>query len=109
LNTQIAIGSKPGIDAAKKIPGERFKREWPPLINMDEAVQGESDEPVASCALTFLPQASWVRELLLNPHAARPLPQLLIDKFQPFGKPQEAFAFVTEDERIKFEAGQGLP
>ncbi len=29
----------PGIDATKKIPGEGFKRPWPPLIKMDEAVK----------------------------------------------------------------------
>ena len=26
-------------DATKKIPGEGFKRAWPPLIKMDEAVK----------------------------------------------------------------------
>jgi 4-hydroxy-3-polyprenylbenzoate decarboxylase len=30
-----ASGSKPGIDATKRIPGEGFKRPWPPLIKMD--------------------------------------------------------------------------
>jgi 4-hydroxy-3-polyprenylbenzoate decarboxylase len=34
-----ANGSKLGIDATKKIAGEGFKREWPPLIKMDEAVK----------------------------------------------------------------------
>ncbi len=34
-----AIGSKLGIDAPKKIPGEGFKRPWPPLIKMDAAVK----------------------------------------------------------------------
>jgi len=34
----IASGGKLGIDATKKIPGEGFKRPWPPLIKMDEAV-----------------------------------------------------------------------
>jgi 4-hydroxy-3-polyprenylbenzoate decarboxylase len=37
--TEMAIGSKLGIDATKKIPGEGFKRAWPPLIKMDEAVR----------------------------------------------------------------------
>jgi 4-hydroxy-3-polyprenylbenzoate decarboxylase len=27
-------GSKLGIDPTKKIPGEGFKRSWPPLIKM---------------------------------------------------------------------------
>jgi 4-hydroxy-3-polyprenylbenzoate decarboxylase len=30
--------------ATKKIPGEGFKRAWPPLINMDEAVKAKIDE-----------------------------------------------------------------
>jgi 4-hydroxy-3-polyprenylbenzoate decarboxylase len=37
--SEIAIGSKLGIDATKKLPGEGFKRDWPPLIKMDEAVK----------------------------------------------------------------------
>ena len=40
----IAIGSKPGIDATKKIPGEGFKRPWPPLIKMDEAVKAKVEK-----------------------------------------------------------------
>lgn len=36
---EFALGSKLGIDATHKLPGEGFKREWPPLIRMDEAVQ----------------------------------------------------------------------
>jgi 4-hydroxy-3-polyprenylbenzoate decarboxylase len=39
--SEIAIGSKLGIDATKKIPGEGFKRSWPPLIKMDEAVKAK--------------------------------------------------------------------
>ena len=37
--SEMAIGTKLGIDATKKLPGEGFKRPWPPLIRMDEAVQ----------------------------------------------------------------------
>ena len=37
----IASGSKLGIDATKKIPGEGFKRAWPPLIKMDDAVKAK--------------------------------------------------------------------
>src|SRR5882724_9960982 len=33
--SEIAIGSKMGIDATRKLPGEGFKRPWPPLIKMD--------------------------------------------------------------------------
>ena len=35
---EIASGSKLGIDATKKIPGEGLKRPWLPLIKMDAAV-----------------------------------------------------------------------
>jgi 4-hydroxy-3-polyprenylbenzoate decarboxylase len=37
--TELAVGTKLGIDATRKLPGEGFKREWPPLIRMDEAVK----------------------------------------------------------------------
>ena len=37
--SEMAIGSKLGIDATKKLAGEGFKRNWPPLIEMDEAVR----------------------------------------------------------------------
>jgi len=39
--SETAIGSKLGIDATKKLPGEGFKRPWRPLIKMDESVKGE--------------------------------------------------------------------
>jgi 4-hydroxy-3-polyprenylbenzoate decarboxylase len=42
--SDIAIGSKLGIDATKKIPGEGFKRPWPPLIKMDEAIKAKINE-----------------------------------------------------------------
>ncbi|MDB6112613.1 MAG: ubiD [Pedosphaera sp.] len=41
--SEIAIGSKLGIDATKKLSGEGFKREWPPLIKMDPAVKAKVD------------------------------------------------------------------
>ena len=37
--SEIASGSKLGIDATKKLPGEGFRRLWPPLIKMDKQVQ----------------------------------------------------------------------
>ncbi|HEX5398568.1 MAG TPA: UbiD family decarboxylase [Verrucomicrobiae bacterium] len=37
--SEMAMGSKLGIDATKKLPGEGFKRPWPPLIKMDAAVK----------------------------------------------------------------------
>jgi len=36
--TEFAVGSKMGIDATHKLPGEGHKRGWPPLIRMDEAI-----------------------------------------------------------------------
>lgn len=41
--SEIAMGSKLGIDATKKIPGEGFKRPWPPLIKMDADVMARVD------------------------------------------------------------------
>ncbi len=41
--SEIASGSKLGIDATKKLPGEGFKRPWPPLISMEEAVRKKID------------------------------------------------------------------
>jgi len=35
----ITSGSKLGIDATKKLPGEGFKRPWPPLIKMVEDIR----------------------------------------------------------------------
>ena len=37
--SEIASGSKLGIDATKKLPGEGFKRRWPPLIKMGAGVR----------------------------------------------------------------------
>ena len=37
-------GSKLGIDATKKIPGEGFKRAWPPLIKMDASVKAKVEK-----------------------------------------------------------------
>ncbi|HEX3719915.1 MAG TPA: menaquinone biosynthesis decarboxylase [Verrucomicrobiae bacterium] len=42
--TELAVGSKLGIDATRKMPGEGFKREWPPLIKMDVAVKSKIDK-----------------------------------------------------------------
>ena len=39
--SEIASGSKLGIDATKKLPGEGFKRPWPPLIKMDAKAKVE--------------------------------------------------------------------
>ncbi len=42
--SEFAVGSKMGIDATKKLPGEGFPREWPPLIQMDEGIKCRIDE-----------------------------------------------------------------
>ena len=42
--SEIASGSKLGIDATKKLPGEGFKRPWPPLIKMDVAVKSRVEK-----------------------------------------------------------------
>ena len=41
--SEIASGSKLGIDATKKLPGEGFKRPWPPLIKLSEEVRRKVD------------------------------------------------------------------
>ncbi|MDB6065708.1 MAG: menaquinone biosynthesis decarboxylase, family, partial [Pedosphaera sp.] len=41
--TDYAMGTKLGIDATHKLPGEGFKREWPPIIRMDPAIQQKID------------------------------------------------------------------
>src|SRR5262245_33329755 len=42
--SEIAIGSKLGIDATRKLAGEGFKRPWPPLIKMDESVKARVEK-----------------------------------------------------------------
>jgi len=42
--SEIASGSKLDIDATKKLPGEGFKRPWPPLIKMDAAVKAKVEK-----------------------------------------------------------------
>lgn len=48
--SELAVGTKLGIDATRKLAGEGFKREWPPLIKMDEAVKRKVDQLCASLA-----------------------------------------------------------
>ena len=45
---EIAIGSKMGLDATRKLPGEGFKREWPPIIKMDETIKRQVDQLLGS-------------------------------------------------------------
>lgn len=43
--TDIASGTKLGLDATKKFPGESgFHREWPPLIKMDDSIKKKVDD-----------------------------------------------------------------
>src|ERR1017187_4388127 len=41
--SEMAIGTKLGIDATRKLPGEGSKRPWPPLIKMDESTRKKID------------------------------------------------------------------
>lgn len=41
--TEIARGTKLGIDATRKLAGEGFHRPWPPLIRMDPAIREKID------------------------------------------------------------------
>ena len=36
---ELGVGTKMGIDATRKLPGEGHKRDWPPLIRMNAAVK----------------------------------------------------------------------
>lgn len=49
--TEMAIGSKLGIDATKKLPGEGHKRGWPPLIQMDETTRKKVDSLLRNLGL----------------------------------------------------------
>jgi len=40
----IGAGGKLGFDATKKLPAENHPREWPPIIQMDEAVKRRVEE-----------------------------------------------------------------
>jgi 4-hydroxy-3-polyprenylbenzoate decarboxylase len=40
---ELAVGSKMGPDATKKLPGEGFKRPWPPLIKMTDEIRRKID------------------------------------------------------------------
>jgi 4-hydroxy-3-polyprenylbenzoate decarboxylase len=41
--SEFAAGTKMGIDATHKLPGEGHKRGWPPLIRMDEGIRRQID------------------------------------------------------------------
>jgi 4-hydroxy-3-polyprenylbenzoate decarboxylase len=37
--SELAMGAKLGLDATRKLPGEGFRRPWPPPIRMDPEVK----------------------------------------------------------------------
>jgi 4-hydroxy-3-polyprenylbenzoate decarboxylase len=41
--SEIALGTKLGVNATRKLAGEGFKRPWAPLIKMDETVRNKID------------------------------------------------------------------
>ena len=41
--SEMAMGSKLGIDATRKLAGEGFKRTWPPLIKMSDEIRRKID------------------------------------------------------------------
>ena len=46
--SEIGIGTKLGIDATRKLPGEGFKRHWPPLIQMDPQTRAKVESLLSS-------------------------------------------------------------
>ena len=56
MNSQLISGH----DATKKLPGEGFKRPWPPLIKMDAAVKAKAERNVRK-AMNKKKQKSTVR------------------------------------------------
>ncbi|MCX8090221.1 MAG: menaquinone biosynthesis decarboxylase, partial [Verrucomicrobiae bacterium] len=42
--SEIGVGTKLGFDATRKLPGEGFRRPWPPLITMDEVVKARVEK-----------------------------------------------------------------
>ena len=42
--SEIAMGTKLGIDATRKLAGEGFKRPWSPLIRMSEDVKAKVEK-----------------------------------------------------------------
>ena len=42
--SEMASGSKLGIDAIKKLPGKKFRRQWPPLIKLAATVKAKVEK-----------------------------------------------------------------
>lgn len=49
--SEVALGSKLGFDATRKLPGEGFKRSWPPLIQMDPGIMARLKKVAAELGL----------------------------------------------------------
>lgn len=77
--SEIPIGSKLGIDATKKLPGEGFKRPWPPIIKADQAVKakvGKTLQPVpADIRISRLSPNGLVMSEAAFPHEICPGPR----------------------------------
>jgi 4-hydroxy-3-polyprenylbenzoate decarboxylase len=43
-SSEFAVGSKMGLDATRKLPGEGFKRDWPPIVRMEESIKKKIDQ-----------------------------------------------------------------
>ena len=41
--SEIGSGTKMGFDATRKLAGEGFRREWPPVIRMDPRIKARVD------------------------------------------------------------------
>ena len=46
--SEVGVGGKLGLDATRKLPGEGFRRPWPPIIRMDPAVKAAVDRLLQS-------------------------------------------------------------
>jgi hypothetical protein len=57
--SEISSGSKLDIDATMELPGEDFKRPWPPMIRMDGNVRRIIDRSLGEFAEVFPPQLTW--------------------------------------------------
>jgi 4-hydroxy-3-polyprenylbenzoate decarboxylase len=42
--SEMALGTKVGFDATRKLTGEGFKRPWPPVIRMDKEVKKKMED-----------------------------------------------------------------
>ena len=67
--SEIASGSKLGIDATKKLPGEGFKRPWPPLIRMSDEVRRKIDPFVGRTGHSLMITDSELRKAYESHHA----------------------------------------